>query len=325
MPRPLGTLRSRLLLIVFTTVSCVGIAWLVSAPGQVRGPATALSVCGATIDLRFDGETNRATRGDLLNWVHRAGDAVCTYYGKFPVPHLSLDVRVRGGSGVHGGITYPEDGGYIRISLGADTTVAQLNDDWMLTHEMIHLAFPSMSRKHHWIEEGISVYVEPIARVQAGQLSAERMWHDVIRDMPQGEPEAEDRGLNNTHTWGRTYWGGAMFCLVADVRIRQQTHNQKGLQDALRGILAAGGNITQEWEIEPTLAVGDKATGTTVLGDLYHQMRDQPERVDLAALWKQLGIQSGPNGTSVFLADAPLADVRAAITRPEASTQRGGR
>jgi len=32
----------------------------------------------------------------------------------------------------------------------------------MLTHEMIHLAFPSMADEHHWIEEGLSVYVEPI-------------------------------------------------------------------------------------------------------------------------------------------------------------------
>ena len=39
-------------------------------------------------------------------------------------------------------------------------------------------------------------------------------------------------GLDNTHTWGRTYWGGAMFCLLADVEIRRRTHNRRGLQDA---------------------------------------------------------------------------------------------
>ena len=76
------------------------------------------------------GQTGTASRDDLLTWVRRAGDAVCTYYGKFPVPHVSLDLHVRGGSGVHGGVTYPDNGGYITISLGADTTVAQLNDDW---------------------------------------------------------------------------------------------------------------------------------------------------------------------------------------------------
>ncbi len=282
-------------------------------------PDPVVKACGSIIVLHFDGEPGSPKRADLITWVQRAGDAVCTYYGKFPVPEVNLDVRVSGGAGVRGGVTYPDGGGFIRVSLGKDTSVAQLDDDWMLTHEMIHLAFPMMAENHHWIEEGISVYVEPIARVQAGQLTAERMWSDVIRDMPQGEPGNGDRGLDNTHTWGRTYWGGAMFCLVADVRIRRQTANRKGLQDALRGILSAGGNITQDWEIERALAAGDKATGTTVLVDLYREMRNQPGLVDLAALWKELGIERARNGAVQFDAAAPLAGVRAAITRPEAA------
>lgn len=312
-------LSPRIVLLTVLVLSVMAvIAWFGPPPQHASGPATTVNICGATLDVRFEGDTTTPTRTDLLTWVRRAGDAVCTFYGKFPVPHLTLDVRVRGGSGVHSGVTYPEDGGYIDISLGADTSVAQLNDDWMLTHEMIHLAFPSMNRRHHWIEEGISVYVEPIARVQAGQLSAERMWHDVVRDMPQGEPDTDDHGLDQTHTWGRTYWGGAMFCLVADVGIRQQTHNQKGLEDALRGILNAGGTINQDWDIERAFAVGDEATGTTVLTDLYHQMANRPDTVDLAALWKQLGISGEPNGAIKFDSNAPLAQVRTAITQKEA-------
>lgn len=280
-----------------------------------------LNICGSAIDFSIDRESSSLPRQDLTTWIRRAGDAVCTYYGKFPIPHMKLDVRIRGGAGVHGGVTYPDGGGYTQISLGENTTVAQLNDDWMLTHEMIHLAFPSMARRHHWIEEGISVYVEPIARVQAGQLTAERMWHDVVRDMPQGEPESGDRGMDNTHTWGRTYWGGAMFCLVADVRIRQQTHNKKGLQDALRGILNAGGTISEDWDIEKAFTVGDKATGTTVLSDLYRETKGQPSPVDLNALWKQLGISRDAGGAIQFDSHAPLADVRLAITRAPAGAR----
>ena len=115
-----------------------------------------------------------------------------------------------------------------------------------------------------------------------------------------------------------------MFCLVADVRIRQQTHNQKGLQDALRGILASG-NITQDWDIERALSVGDKATTTTVLVDLYHQMRDQPDPVDLPSLWKQLGIDTAADGSIQFDPHAPLADVREAITRRESAAPSGTR
>ena len=107
-----------------------------------------------------------------------------------------------------------------------------------------------------------------------------------------------------------------MFCLVADVRIREQTHNRKGLQDALRGILNAGGNITQDWEIEQAFSEGDKATGTHVLSDLYHEMRDKPAAVDLASLWQKLGIERSSGSAVEFNNEAPLAGVREAITRP---------
>ena len=317
-----GNSLHRVLLISAVAIcSSAALAWIVFAREPAAGPPVTVTICGSTIDVHFRGGTNSANRDDLMNWIRRAGDAVCLFYGKFPVPRLNLDVRVQGSPGVHGGVTYPTGGGYISVSLGAGTTVSQLDDDWMLTHEMIHLAFPYMDRKHHWIEEGISVYVEPVARVQAGQLSPERMWSDVVRDMPQGEPEAGDKGLDHTPTWGRTYWGGAMFSLVADVRIREKTHNQKGLQDALRGILAAGGNITQDWDIERALAVGDKATGTTVLADLYREMRDKPDPVDLPALWKQLGVQRQKDGSIEFDDRAADADIRAAITRQSASQQ----
>ena len=84
----------------------------------------------------------------------------------------------------------------------------------------------------------------------------------------------------------------------------------------MRGILAAGGNITQDWNIERAFAVGDKATGTTVLTDLYNAMRDKPDPVELAALWKQLGIQRQKDGSIQLNPIAPKAEIREAITRP---------
>jgi hypothetical protein len=107
-------------------------------------------------------------------------------------------------------------------------------------------SFPSVPHDHHWIEEGIATYVEPIARSQVGDLSPETVWRELVDGLPKGLPASGDRGLDNTHTWGRTYWGGALFCLMADVEIHRRTHNRYGLQDALRGIsaLAATWNVT---------------------------------------------------------------------------------
>lgn len=305
---------------IFRALLCHSFIFFVAVSiAHAAGPAVrTLSVGGSMIEATLPDSALDGSQDDLLTWVRRAAEAVTTYYGHFPVKHLTLKISVDDRDGVHHGTTYPEGGGLIVISVGRHTSKADLDKDWMLTHEMIHLAFPSMPRRQHWIEEGISVYVEPVARVQAGQLPVEEMWYETVRDMHQGEPQPGDQGLDRTHTWGRTYWGGAMFCLMADIRIREQTHNRKGLRDALRGILGHGGVITQDWEIERALQMGDEATGTKVLMDLYREMGDKPEAIDLAEQWKKLGI-SVEGKTVKFDPAAPDAAIREAITQRKSS------
>src|ERR1700730_2032504 len=279
-----------------------------------------LVIGGSKRDVTIEAGKLKLSQDDLMHWVRSAAEAVATYYGRYPVPRAQIHIIPVDGSGVRHGQTFGYGGGLIKIRVGTETNAAELANDWMLTHEMVHLSFPSMADEHHWIEEGIAVYVEPIARIHAKQMSAEQMWAELMRDMPKGLPQEGDRGLDHTHSWGRTYGGGALFCLVADVEIRKQTHNQKGLQDALRGILEAGGDITNDWELAQALRNGDQMTGTTVLSDLYSKWKDKPVNVDLASLWKELGIAA--DGKSVRLAeDAPMAAMRRAITAPRASKQ----
>ena len=285
---------------------------------QDNADSATLKVPGVTIDVTLPEGPMKLTRDDLLGWVKASATTVANYYGHFPVPHLTLKMRSTSGSGVRHGVTYPKDGGLIFISVGRDADIAATKDDWVLVHEMIHLAFPSMDDDQHWIEEGISTYVEPVARARTGGMPVPEVWRTFVRDMPKGEPGSGDQGLDNTHTWGRTYWGGAIFCLLADVRIRERTNNHKGLEDALRGINRGGGNINEDWDIGKALAMGDKATGTTVLRDLYNQMRDKPTPVDLDQLWKKLGIAMN-DGAVAFNDKAPEANIRKAITTPSAS------
>jgi hypothetical protein len=288
-------------------------------PSQETSPDRAvINVPGATIDVTLPNGPMKLSRDELLGWVKASASTVANYYGHFPVPHLTLRMRETSGSGVRHGVTYPKDGGLIFISVGSEADVAATKDDWVLVHEMIHLAFPSMEDEHHWIEEGISTYVEPVARARTGGMTVTEVWRTFVRDMPKGEPGSGDQGLDKTPTWGRTYWGGAIFCLLADVRIRERTKNQKGLEDALRGINRGGGNISEDWDIVKALAVGDKATGTTVLRDLYNEMRDKPAPVDLDKLWTKLGIAM-KEGAVTFDDKAPEANIRKGITAPSAA------
>ncbi|HEY6414094.1 MAG TPA: hypothetical protein VIX42_10420 [Edaphobacter sp.] len=282
---------------------------------QTVADSKSITVGGATLQIDFGSGDLDLPHDAIVLWVRRAAEAVSHYYARFPVLSARLLVLPSGGNGIHNGTTWGDVGGspaFTRIRVGEHTTAQQLRDDWMMTHELIHTGLPSLPDQNHWLEEGIAVYVEPIARVQAGQLSEDLVWRDMIRDMPQGQPRLGETGLDHTHTWARTYWGGAGFCLLADVEIRKQTQNRKGLQDALRGIVMAGGSIAHEWEIAPTLHAGDNATGTQVLTQLYSRMHDNAVPIDFDGLWKQLGVIENNGGIS-FNSQAPFANVRQAI------------
>jgi hypothetical protein len=293
-----------------------GLIGLAGSRGIVRAaeqPTEHLDLDGASLDVYISSDNFVAGNSALLDWVMRSARAVMAYFGRFPIAQARLYITVtERGRGVSHGVSYGEDGPHITISAGRNATIDDLYRDWELTHEMVHLGFPSVDRQHRWIEEGSATYVEPIARASIGVLTAEEVWGDMRRDMPQGLPQVGDQGLDHTHTWGRTYWGGALFCLSADVEIRQRTGNAKGLQDALQAINHAGGAIDAEWPLERALRIGDEATQGRTLTELYRKMASQPFAVDLDKLWEQLGV-SARGGRSILDDRAPWASTREAI------------
>jgi hypothetical protein len=248
----------------------------------------------------------------ISRWVSASSDAISGYFGRFPVDHAIVVLLPRQGARVGFGRTTGHGGASIVVDVGRHVPEAELDDDWVLPHEFVHLGFPRVPRKHRWIEEGIATYVEPIARHRRGKYEAARLWWDLVDGLPNGLPGPGDRGLDRTHTWGRVYWGGALYCLLADVEIRKQTNNAKSLDDALRAIRNAGGDVTQSWPIEKVLEVGDAATGTQAMRTLYDEMAERPHPVDLDDLWKKLGVRLAGD-TVTFDDSAELAAIRRAI------------
>jgi hypothetical protein len=128
--------------------------------------------------------SNREARdpAPVLQWIRTAATAVANYYGHFPVRRLTVRVESTDGNVIESGRTFAarDGGGLIKITVGRSTTAAHFDQDWLMTHEMTHLAFPSVSDQHHWIEEGLATYLEPIERARIGRLRAERVWADVV-------------------------------------------------------------------------------------------------------------------------------------------------
>ena len=223
------------------------------------------------------------------HWFTTATMALQDAYGRLPMPWVAVFLLPVGqGEGVLFGSTRGQGGAAIVMLLGRTVSDQDVRDDWMLTHELIHTALPDLDRNHHWLEEGIPTYLEPLLRLREGRETPEGFWDALRRDLPKGQPEAGDRGLDRTPTWGRTYWGGALFCFVTDLRIREATGGRQTLLDALRAILPAGG-IAVHGEIRDLLEEGDKVLAKPVLVPLYDAWAGSPESVDLDAIWKRLG------------------------------------
>ena len=318
-------------------VALIGIAFLIGAltlrtaaqseymPGQGfpynafdQLHATDIPVKGGVIHLAFAPGRIALPKATIVEWVTRSAKAITTYYGRFPVKAARILIVPSNGARVQGGTTWGYRGGAIRIVIGSDADEDDLRRDWVMVHEMVHLALPDMEERYAWLSEGLAVYIEPIARAQAGDLPPVGVWAAMMRDMPKGLPGSGDKGLDNTSTWGRKYWGGAMFCLMADVEIRKRTNNRLGLQDAMRGVLAAGGNHESDWPMSQILAVADKAIDSNVLTALHDEMGAKPIRPNLVDLWRDLGVQES-EGSVKFDEKAAHAAIRAAITRSESN------
>jgi hypothetical protein len=262
-----------------------------------------------TIDRRSESPPDSV----LLAWVTRSGRAVAAYYGAFPVDRVALTIHAGGPGKISGGRTMGEGGkARIRIFVGRDTSEKDCESNWELVHEMVHLAFPSMD-EHAWIEEGLATYVEPLARARANLAPEDDIWKWLLWGLPQGLAAIERQGIERSDSHDAIYWGGALFCFLADVEIRQRTENKKSLDDALRGIVKAGGDVRMSWPIDRAFKTGDAAVGVPVLEELYAKLSNGPVQVDLPGLFKRLGVSGNKSGVAYDDA-APLAAIRKGIT-----------
>jgi hypothetical protein len=283
-----------------------------TAPAFAAEPEL-VTLGGGTVEVSIGPAEPSVPRTALLSWVKRCAVAVSSYFGRFPVDRVRLNVITGNRGRIGRGMTWGGRRPAIRVFVGRDTVEADFEADWLLTHEMTHLAYPDMAEEHHWIEEGLATYVEPVARARIGWIQPTEVWGGLAEGLPKGLSRGQ--GLDGTQSWGRTYWGGALFWFLAELGIREKTDNRKGLPDALRGLQKAGGSIRVHWPIDRALEAADEATGTRVLRDLYAKMGPSAMDVDLDAIWKRLGIRMNP-GTVTFDDKAPLARIRRTITEP---------
>ncbi len=261
-----------------------------AAFGRLRHRA--IDAAGAHIEIVVVSDTKLAMSDDeLAAWVKEDAECVAQLYGRFPVDRATVFiVPIDGASEVVFGKVLSLGGASIIALTGTRLTAKDTHDDWVLVHEMTHLGFPTMGGVR-WLTEGLATYYEPILRTRAGWRTPEALWEGFVRSMPRGLPKSGDElALDNREGIDASYWGGAIFTLMADVGIRRATNDEKSFDDVLRAILAKGGDATTVWTLPQVIDMARNATGTNVVGDLVDRLAVRGERVDLDAIWRELGV-----------------------------------
>jgi hypothetical protein len=252
----------------------------------------------------------RVSEASVLSWLGNAAGAIARYFGArdrvvlFVAPGASDTTR---------GKTLGDGGAAVLFRLGTNVTDANVVEDWVAAHELVHVAMPTPPPEHAWFAEGMATYVEPVARARAGLLSEEKLWSDLVVGLPRGLPKPGDGGLDGANDPGRVYWGGAAYFFIADVTIRERSGGKRSLDDALRGIKRAGRNAEVHWPLARMLEEGDRATGLRVLSELYEMVARKPYAPDLEGLLGRLGVRHA-NGAVTYDDNARDARVRKAIT-----------
>ncbi|TMA27646.1 MAG: hypothetical protein E6J88_08165, partial [Deltaproteobacteria bacterium] len=127
---------------------------------------------GGSLNVAVAKARRRQSDEELLGWIRSSAALVARYFGRLPADGALLLVLPASGHQIHGRCR-GTGAASILFFLGTEVDLPEARRSWELVHELVHLGFPSLSRRYLWAEEGLATYVEPIARARVGELSPE--------------------------------------------------------------------------------------------------------------------------------------------------------
>jgi predicted metalloprotease with PDZ domain len=273
-----------------------------------------LDVGGSSLDLALLGPPLAMGDAAAAEWVRGAATRVASLYGRFPCDATVFVVPVRGADEIVFGRVLSLAGASVALLFGDEASPERAHQDWVAVHELFHLSTASFMGEGHWLEEGLATFYEPVLRERAGWMTEADLWSHFAASMPRGvRKEGEPASIEERDDIDSTYWGGALFVMLADLAVLESTKGARSLDDAMRAALQKDGDATHSSTVAEFLRTGDEATGTHALADTYASFAMAGGPVDLDGIWRRLGVEARSDGSVVLHDDAPMAFARKAI------------
>ncbi|MGE0788649.1 MAG: hypothetical protein AB7S26_23460 [Sandaracinaceae bacterium] len=270
-----------------------------------------------------DAETER--------WLNDAIEGVSLVQGRFPVDEMVVLLVPRPGRGLGFGMVRRGGGFSVAFQVGTDSSVEDIERDWVAWHELSHLHLPALPSRDAWMYEGLATYYQEIVPTRLGIQTPERAWDALSDGFSRGARQARTRSASGpprptvtladasrtmmqTYGFTRVYWAGTAFMLEADVALRER---DSSLDAAIAGAAPAWRHDLSEWTSERVTAAMDRTLSDRVLRPLRDRYASSVGFPRTPQLLRRLGV-SRPGGR-ITLSPAERSAVRDAIMQRRTS------
>lgn len=278
-----------------------------------------IDVSGAKVSLSVVGHAHTKTTSALHDWIVAGIEAITTVYGNFPVERVQVLVFPLGRSNdlVPWGEVKRGGGDAVHLYVDGTRGAAELNANWVLSHELSHLLHPYISGADTWLPEGIASYYQNIVRARRALLNVQSAWNKLDAGFRRGQAQfAEGRTLaDNTrammreYQYMRVYWSGAAIVLIGDVELRHRSDAVMSLDTVLAELSRCCLPSEYQWSARQLMAKMDEISGYEIFMPLYERYVMQPKFPDLKETYCRLGLKSNTDGLQ-FSDDVGVTELR---------------
>lgn len=273
-----------------------------------------LPTSSGKIEVAMPSGLTDAQQNKLSAWLKRGISALKTAYGRLPLQHFQILIFPTGANleAVPWGQVMRGGGDSVHLYVDETKSLAELNADWVLVHELSHLLHPYLFAGDGWLAEGLASYYQNVLRARAGLLDSDQAWKKLHagfqRGLKQFEPhmtlEKDTRKLMRERKYMRVYWGGAAIALLADVHLRSESGGVESLDKVLKKLskccLPTKG---QRWQAKELMQQLDETAGTTIFSSLYRAYAVEAAFPSLDSAYEKLGITISGKGSLSFDSD----------------------
>ncbi|UXI70565.1 hypothetical protein [Tahibacter amnicola] len=209
---------------------------------------------------------------EYATWVVACARALADTFGRFPVPLTQVVVMpvARAREPVPFGHVVRGLGNTVILYIDPVATLAELQADWTLTHELSHLAHPFLGEQGRWLAEGLAGYYQNVARARSGVLTAATATANLQRSFTATAKE-DDRGPIDEAGRMRTYWTGAVMALDMDIQLAAAKGRFPSLAAAMGEFARHNLPSSRAWRPDDYMAELDRLGGTRIFSTTYQR------------------------------------------------------